>query len=282
MAMKYLGATMDIHGGGEDLLFPHHENENAQSQAITGKPLARFWLHNGYLKIQGEKMSKSLNNFWLARDIMRSYPYQVVRLFLLSAHYRSPLDFSESTLQALQRSLDELDQNFAYLAQIVESLRAAPALEDPAAEELTANFVRLEEAFFADLDDDLNTPAALGRLHQIMTLAKQAMKQRGFMPTQAKAVAFKRAHAILAECFHSFGIEPCRALRILTQEEKELISQRQAARESRDWAKADQLRQLLLDNHRLTIEDSWIPLVATAAGAGEYGLTKGASNRHAQ
>jgi cysteinyl-tRNA synthetase len=108
MSMKYLGESFDIHGGGEDLVFPHHENENAQSEAVTGKPLARFWLHNGHLKIDGEKMSKSLGNFRFVRDILTHLPKQVLRLFLLSAHYRSPLDFNPENIDSVQKRYEEI------------------------------------------------------------------------------------------------------------------------------------------------------------------------------
>ncbi len=161
MSMKHLGETFDIHGGGKDLVFPHHENEIAQSEAATGKPFARYWLHNGFVNIDNEKMSKSLGNFFTLRDVLARIKPEVLRFFLASSHYRSPIDYSDQSLTEAKAGLDRLYR----VKEKAESCRAAGAAPSsvPAGEEFDP--LRNAPARFAEaMDDDFNTAAALGRL----------------------------------------------------------------------------------------------------------------------
>lgn len=154
MSMAYLGETLDIHGGGEDLIFPHHENEIAQSEAATGKPFARYWVHNGLLRIKGEKMSKSLGNILTIKEILRENPAEAVRYFLLSAHYRGPLDFTPTQLENFREGVNRL---FNFYQHLPEEERAFP-------EELK----RFKNEFEKAMDDDFNTPKAISAIFKLV------------------------------------------------------------------------------------------------------------------
>lgn len=164
MSMKYLGETMDIHGGGLDLIFPHHENEIAQSEAYTGKTFVRYWIHNGFVMVNKEKMSKSLGNFFTIKDILKEFSPDVLRLFLISTHYRSPIDFSFERLKDAERSFSRL-LNFIESRKIIEEL---PTSEEKS-EELNIEGFRLE--FESAMDDDFNTAKALGVLFELVKSA---------------------------------------------------------------------------------------------------------------
>ncbi len=163
MSMKYLGETLDIHGGGADLIFPHHENEIAQSEAYTGKPFVRYWLHNGFITVNKEKMSKSLGNFFILREILARYPAEVVRFYLGSTHYRSPLDFDDTKLDEAARALSRLNNTLRRLDETIrKSGEAGPAHE--ADGDFLARINELKSSFEAAMDDDFNTAQAVGHL----------------------------------------------------------------------------------------------------------------------
>ena len=164
--MKYLGETMDIHGGGLDLIFPHHENEIAQSESYTGKPFVRYWVHNGFVMVNKEKMSKSLGNFFTVKEILEKFPPDVLRLFLLSTHYRSPIDFSTERLEEAERSLKRL-LNFLDSAKVIRSLLE----EEDGKELIKVDSYRKE--FEEAMDDDFNTAKALGVLFELVKEANQ-------------------------------------------------------------------------------------------------------------
>ena len=166
MSMKYLGETMDIHGGGLDLIFPHHENEIAQSESYTGKPFARYWVHNGFVMVNKEKMSKSLGNFFTVKEILEKFPPDVLRLFLLSTHYRSPIDFSVERLEEAERSLKRL-LNFLDSAKVIRSLPE----EGEGGDVINVGSYRKE--FEEAMDDDFNTARALGVLFELVKEANQ-------------------------------------------------------------------------------------------------------------
>jgi len=166
MSMKYLGETMDIHGGGLDLIFPHHENEIAQSESYTGKPFVRYWVHNGFVMVNKEKMSKSLGNFFTVKEILEKFPPDVLRLFLLSTHYRSPIDFSTERLEEAERSLKRL-LNFLDSAKVIRSLLE----EEDGKELIKVDSYRKE--FEEAMDDDFNTAKALGVLFELVKEANQ-------------------------------------------------------------------------------------------------------------
>lgn len=159
MSLKYLGTNFDIHGGGFDLIFPHHENEIAQSEAATGEPFVRYWMHNGFITINEEKMSKSLGNFFLVRDILAKFPPEIVRFFLLSTHYRSPLDFDDEKLAAAGRGLERIKTSVRLLSEALERKTGEEAAG--AAGDLNSTLDALKASFEAAMDDDFNTALAL-------------------------------------------------------------------------------------------------------------------------
>ena len=251
MAMRHLGETFDIHGGGQDLIFPHHENEIAQSCAATGKEFARFWVHNGLVTVDREKMSKSLGNFFTIQEIFEKFPAservtsEVVRFFLLSTHYRSPLDFSDEALRQARAGLN----NFYDLFQRLEEAgdRQGFPLADA---EVKRRLTELAATFEAALEDDFNTPAALSAL-QIFRSELNTSLSRGLSPACAGEALQAFRH--YGEVLGLFGV-PVRAWEfhetgsagagVLEESEIErLIAARNQARAKKDWGRADAIRQ---------------------------------------
>lgn len=262
MAIKHLGETIDIHGGGADLIFPHHENEIAQSEAYTGKPFAKYWIHNGFITIDKEKMSKSLGNFFTIREILDKYDSEVVRLFLLSSHYRSPIEFSEEQLRDVEASLDRCYSTLAriddYLSYSGEALNKAESLE---LEDMLGKFTdRFEEA----MDDDFNTAMAIGHIFELI---REINKFLDSMPSGEKAKTLlknaKDALKGVGKVLNLFSRTPSEwnstLLKIkkipLTEEDiLQKIKDRQAARQSKDWQKADAIRKEL-EGKGIILED---------------------------
>jgi cysteinyl-tRNA synthetase len=238
MIHAHLGQTIDIHGGGRDLIFPHHENEIAQSECAHGGEYVRYWLHNAYLDIDGEKMSKSLGNFRMVRDLLSRYPGEVLRFALLSAHYRSPLNFSAELLSQSRASLDTL----------YGVLRETQDLQP-------AGDVNLEgEPFYQALDDDLNTPVAIAELHALAKSLRTASDaERPLLKARLQAGA--RLLGILQadpqQWFHQGG----EAGAITEETIETIIAERQQAKAERDFARADALRESLRDKG-VILEDS--------------------------
>jgi cysteinyl-tRNA synthetase len=235
MAMKHLGTTIDIHGGGDDLIFPHHECEIAQSEAGTGKPFARFWLHNGMVNMGAEKMSKSLGNTLWIREVVKRHGADAVRLWVLGTHYRNPLEFAEERLVEASRALDRL------WGPVLEARKHADAaaFATAAAEALPRELAVFSEDFVAAMDDDFNTPQALGVLFEMA----RALNRRDGRSAQDLV----RGAAALATMLGTLGLqEPKPAITELPRELGDrivgLIRARAAARASRDWARADELR----------------------------------------
>ena len=247
MAKKYLGEEIDIHAGGEDLIFPHHENEIAQSECCNGKPFARYWLHNAFLNIDNRKMSKSLGNFFTVREIGEKYDLQVLRFFMLSAHYRSPLNFSadimESSKNALERILTAVD-NLKSLEQSAQEAELSEAEREKlaAAKEFRKKF---EEA----MDDDLNTADAIAAIFELVKFANTEASRQG---SRKFASALKQEITELADIL---GIRAERRAEVLDQEVEEMIAARQAARKAKDFAKADAIRDELL-SRGIILEDT--------------------------
>ncbi len=234
MSMNLLGETFDIHAGGQDLIFPHHENEIAQSEAATGKPFAKYWMHNGYININNEKMSKSLGNFFTVRDIAAEYDLEAVRLFMLGAHYRNPVNFSR----------DLMEQSVAALARLRtagERLAEAPVAE--AASEGEAAFKKeLEEyrvRFCSAMDDDLNTADALGALFEM------ARACNTFISEPRSRQSIDEARKLFSELTGVLGLLCNKKEEGFPEEALRLLEQRQEARASKDWAKADAMRDAL-------------------------------------
>ncbi len=234
MSMAILGQSFDIHGGGQDLIFPHHENEIAQSEAATGKPFAHYWMHNGFINVDNQKMSKSLGNFFTVRDIAKEYDLDVVRLFMLSVQYRNPINFSRDLIQqaavALQRLRTALDR-----------LKEAPIAPEAAADEqafldtLESYRARFNEA----MDDDLNTADALGVLFDFARAANTFVS----VPRTKKAV--DATSALYTELMDVLGLLPRKTGEEFPAEVLAMLDERQAARKAKNYARADEIREQL-------------------------------------
>ena len=237
MSMKYLGETFDIHCGGKDLLFPHHENEIAQSEGATGKKYVNYWMHNGFINVDNQKMSKSLNNFFTVRDIAKEYDLEAVRLFMLSAHYRSPINFSRDQIDSANASLNRLYTARNSLMFQLENGEDRP-LNDKE-KEFTERLRGYEKRFDDAMDDDMNTADALGAVFELVKDANVTVVQ-GASREAAKA-ALKSLESI------------CDVLGILSKKKEELppeiaalVNERAEARKNKDWAKSDELRNRII------------------------------------
>ena len=256
MSEKNLPLPLDIHGGGQDLIFPHHENEVAQTEAATGKELSRFWVHNGFVQIDSEKMSKSLNNFKTIRDILESYLPEVLRFFLLTRHYRSPVDFSSEAMDEAEKNLKRLYETLSQLDK--ELNKAAPkggVLPAGLKEEVDA----LCDSFGTAMDDDMNTAAGLGYLNTLVHLLNRVMDDKALR----KNLEVRTLLQTTKERWHVFGsilgllqqspdiflddLKLCRARRnnIDIQTVESLMAERIEARKNKDFAASDALREQL-------------------------------------
>lgn len=233
MSMKYLGETIDIHSGGQDLIFPHHENEIAQSEGATGKPFANYWMHNAFININNEKMSKSLNNFFTVRDIKEKFDLEAFRLFMLSAHYRSPVNFSGELLEQAKNALDRLynaKNNLEYLLTKVE--------DKPLSQEEEAFIKTLDgyrNRFIEVMDDDLNTADGLSVIFDMVRDINTAAK------VESSKQAIKASHDILMELAGVLGLL-YKKEESLDAEIENLIAERQKARKEKNWALSDKIR----------------------------------------
>ena len=238
MSKKYLGEQIDIHAGGEDLVFPHHENEIAQSEAANGKEFAKYWLHNAFLNIDNRKMSKSLGNFFTVREISEKYDLQVLRFFMLSAHYRSPLNFSSDLMEAAKSGLDRIitaTDNLKFLADNAKT-ETLTDIEDDALTK-TQNYVA---AFEKAMDDDFNTADAIAA---IFDLVKYANTTANGDSSKAYVTALYELIVKLADVL---GIVVEKKEELLDADIEALIQERQAARKERNFARADEIRDELL------------------------------------
>ena len=233
MSMKYLGETIDIHCGGKDLLFPHHENEVAQSEGATGKPFAHYWMHNGHINVDNQKMSKSLGNFFTVRDISKEFDLEAVRMFMISAQYRSPVNFSKEMIEQAKSALDRLytaRDNWTFL------LDHAPERELNAAEqELVAKGRAAIEHFDEAMDDDLNTADAIGAVFELVKEGNLAIN------AQTAREAIKATLSALKEMTGVLGIL-MRENDAIPDDIKELVEQRKQARAAKNWAESDRIR----------------------------------------
>lgn len=247
MSKKYLGEEIDIHAGGEDLIFPHHENEIAQSEAANGKPFAKYWMHNGFLNIDNKKMSKSLGNFFTVRDISEKYDLQVLRFFMLSAHYRSPLNFSAELMEAAKNGLERIvtcvsNLNFLLEKAQTEELSAEEEKELLRAKEFMTKF---DEA----MDDDFNTADAISAIFELVKFANTSVGE-------GAGAAFIRAlKDEIVELMDICGLTAERRQEILDEEIESLIQERQDARKAKNFARADEIRDLLAEKG-IILEDT--------------------------
>ena len=235
MSKKYLGEQIDIHGGGEDLVFPHHENEIAQSEAASGKTFSNYWMHNAFLNIDNRKMSKSLGNFFTVRDISEKYDLQVLRFFMLSAHYRSPLNFSAELMEAAKNGLTRIVTSVQRLAELSEK-----AAEGPADQAVLDKFDELKKKYEAAMEDDFNTADAISALFEMVKVANVEINEQS-----GKAVV-SAAFDLMNKLCYILGIITEKKEESLDAEVEELIAQRQEARKNKDFAKADEIRDRLL------------------------------------
>lgn len=250
MSQKYLGDTIDIHAGGEDLIFPHHENEIAQSECATGKPFCHYWMHNGFLKINNEKMSKSLGNFFTVRDITSQYDPMVLRLFILSAQYRTPLNFSKEFMEQIKASYERI---LNCTDKLTELSRSKADTEDVMTAAETADRDKAEgyiKAFEEAMDDDNNTANAETAVFEIVRLANATASE-----TSSKAYVDYLLNTIKTLLDGVLGVRSERKKEVLDSEIEELIEKRQAARKAKDFALADAIRDQLLEQG-IILEDT--------------------------
>lgn len=252
MSTRYLGESFDIHGGGKDLIFPHHENEIAQSEAASGKPFVKYWIHNGFVNVNQEKMSKSLGNFFTIRDILQQYDPEVVRFFILSAHYRSPIDFSEQNLKEARHGLSRFYEGLHAAAQVLKQCAIDSGITTTAGEEL-------KERFRTAMDDDFNSAQAIGFLFDGVRNMNRLMSEKKFRKNADKVAAVNALYHTLQELggvLGLFGAEPESWLErqkmgaladmdISAEEIEEKIAQRLQARQEKDFARSDSIRDEL-------------------------------------
>jgi cysteinyl-tRNA synthetase len=229
MSSTLLGDTIDIHGGGQDLIFPHHENEIAQSEAKTGKPFVKYWIHNGFVTVNKEKMSKSLNNFFTLKAIFEKYDPRVVRYYLLTQHYSSPLDFSDAGLDTAKNTLQGMDD--AYLRLLSSTKESAKEVTDK-------DLLDLQENFLQALDDDFNSEKALSYLHELKNIILKEL----FTTKPQRLAQLKKLYEDLAE--PSLGI-------LLPKEQnnndelRKLLEDRNEARKNKNWSESDRIRNII-------------------------------------
>jgi cysteinyl-tRNA synthetase len=264
MSQHFLGKTFDIHGGGEDLIFPHHENEIAQSEGATGEPLANYWIYNGFVKISSEKMSKSLGNFFTVKDILKNYHPDVVRLFMLQSHYKSPVDFSD---EALVEARIGMDRFYSALKAIKQILADCGDFSGITVDKLTEGdrtvydrLLSLHDKFKDAMDDDFSTPRAIGYIFDAVRLVNSYMVDGKFSVSVQTCFVLDTAKRIIIEVGSVLGLffdDPDEYFTLDRDREagkrgldiKEidsLIEERRAARLSKDWKRADEIKRILV------------------------------------
>lgn len=248
MSKKYLGEQIDIHAGGEDLVFPHHENEIAQSEAANGKEFSKYWLHNGFLNIDNKKMSKSLGNFFTVRDISEKYDLQVLRFFMLSAHYRSPLNFSADLMEAAGNSLERIVTSVDNLKYLLKNCAADSKLTEDEKKVLEQAKGYMTK-FDAAMDDDFNTADAISAIFELVKLTNTVA---------SAASSFELLTSLkeeIVELSSILGLIVDKEEELLSEDIEKLIEERQAARKNKDFARADEIRDTLLSKG-IVLEDT--------------------------
>ncbi len=246
MATKFLGETIDIHAGGQDLIFPHHENEIAQSEGATGKPFARYWLHNGYINVDNQKMSKSLGNFFTVRDISKEYDLEIVRFFMFSAHYRNPINFSREMLEQAKSALERLYNTRSTLEHLIKNSPAEGLSSDE--RNKLKSLEKYRDSFEKAMDDDLNTADAVAAIFELVKEINMHI---------AGGISAGFARRALGQLMELTGV-----LGLLNKEEQgledeiqELIEKREEARKNKDWTTADSIRDELKERG-IILEDT--------------------------
>ena len=254
MSKKYLGEQIDIHAGGEDLVFPHHENEIAQSECCNDKTFANYWMHNAFVNVDNKKMSKSLGNFFTVRDIMGSYSAEVIRFFMLSVHYRSPINFNQEIIEAAKNGLTRIQTATGQLRFLLsnkseEPMLKAAELEDSSEEAILDEINQLHKKFDDAMDDDFNTADAVTAIFEMVKIANTKINSSSSVELIQKVL-----DKITMLC-DILGIKSEKVEELLDQEIENLIEERQAARKNKDFKRADEIRNLLLEKG-IILEDT--------------------------
>ena len=247
MAKKYLADEIDIHAGGEDLIFPHHENEIAQSEAANGVQFAKYWMHNAFLNIDNKKMSKSLGNFFTVRDISKEYDLQVLRFFMLSAHYRNPINFSHDLMESAKNGLDRIVTAVSNLTELISTAKDTPLTEEE--KNVLALTQEVYNKFEAAMDDDFNTADAISSVFELVKLANTNSSTDS---TKTFISQMKKKIITLTDVL---GLKVEKENEMLDEEIDSLIAQRQQARKDRDFKRADEIRDILLEKG-IVLEDT--------------------------
>jgi cysteinyl-tRNA synthetase len=264
MSIKHLGDSFDIHGGGADLLFPHHENEIAQSEAFTGKPFAKFWVHNGFITIDKEKMSKSLGNFFTIKEVLDRYDPEVLRFFLLSTHYRSPIEFSDEQLREAESSLDRYYTTAVRINDFLEKEYETSGEQSKAGKVFEETLLSFRGKFDEAMDDDFNTALALGHVFELIREANRFLDHKpsgskdSGLPLKTKEL-LREAGDILNLFKRSpyewyLSLMKIRSIGVSEKEILEKIKERREARERKDWHAADAIRKEL-EEKGIILED---------------------------
>ena len=271
MSKKYLGEAIDIHAGGEDLIFPHHENEIAQSEACNGKEFAKYWMHNGFLNIDNKKMSKSTGNFFTVREISESYDLSVLRFFMLSAHYRSPINFSRDLMEASKNALDRIQTAAGHLTSLLEAKSQASGQAILSAEaecemvsglevdkkhsiskdeeEILKEAAKFQEKFEAAMDDDFNTADAISAIFELVKLSNTNGT------AESSPALLQELLKLMTSLCEVLGIKAIKKDELLDEEIEGLIKERQEARKQKDFKRSDEIRDLLLEKG-IVLEDT--------------------------
>lgn len=235
MANKYLGETIDLHSGGQDLIFPHHENEIAQSECANGKPFAHYWMHNGYININNQKMSKSLGNFFTVRDIRKKYDSEVIRFFMLSAHYRNPINFADTLMDQAKSAVERVYTCIENLEFLLENAAQTADTDEAVYKKLD----EFKQKYMDAMDDDLNTAGAIAAIFDIVYFANTELS------AQNSKAAIQKTLDLIHELGDVLGLFTKSTKKSIDNEIEALIEERNKARQEKNWAKADEIRDKL-------------------------------------
>jgi cysteinyl-tRNA synthetase len=265
MSLKYLGEGFDMHGGGEDLVFPHHENEIAQSESYSGSLFVKYWLHNAFVTVSGERMGKSMGNFSTIRDVRGKFSPKVVRFWLLGTHYRNPINFGEDELNAAAKGLERLETavfNWNYLLKAETASKTAnETVNSSEWEAVKAKLAQTEPDFIAAMEDDFNTPQALASLYELVREVNRLVQSSDFQPTAAAKNILIEALTLLTDLGGVLGINLAAAEvsqlnnELSAAEIEDFIARRSQAKKEKNWALADQIRDEL-KSKGVIIEDT--------------------------
>ncbi|MFI3230549.1 MAG: DALR domain-containing protein, partial [bacterium] len=259
MAKKYLGEQIDIHAGGEDLIFPHHENEIAQSECANGKSFAKYWLHNGFINVDNEKMAKSKGNFFTVRDIAKEIPYDVIRFFIISTHYKSPINFSKEALESSRKGLDRIKNCLKNLEYYLDNNTSNLSISREEQEILKGDVDRYKEYFITEMDNDFNTANAITAIFELVRVTNSNINENSSKEFMENLLdIFRELTGILGIIYE---VEQPNDLNngdsddISEEEIQDLINKRQEAKAEKNYKLADEIRDNL-KNQGIILEDT--------------------------